>query len=167
MKNKQVGFLIIGIAVVFFFVVMSYNNALQTITEQTCMMGEACPMNITIKTQEVISYSLMAILVAVGILIAYFIKDEKIAEKREVKLSKDDLNKKIESLDEKGKALMHIVLREDGSVYQSDLIKETKLSKVKIIPVTKIEEVLEHALDWKGNEKTKDKIFNGNSKKKR
>ena len=56
MKNKQVGFLIIGIAVVFFFVVMSYNNALQTITEQTCMMGEACPMNITIKTQEVISY---------------------------------------------------------------------------------------------------------------
>ena len=136
MKNRQVGFIIIGIAVVFFFVVMSYNNALQTITEQTCTMGETCPMHITIKTQEAISYSLMGLLVAVGILIAYFIKDEKIIERKVLhkpeKLSSEELNGKIADLDEEEKQLIQIVMREEGSAYQSDLIKETKLSKVKV-----------------------------------
>ena len=66
MKNKHVGFIIIGIAVVFFFVVMSYNNALQTIIATTCTHGETCPMHVTVKTQEMISYSLMGLLVLVG-----------------------------------------------------------------------------------------------------
>ena len=137
MKNKHVGFIIIGIAVVFFFVVMSYNNALQTIVDTTCTHGETCPMHITVKTQEVISYSLMGLLVSIGILIAYFVKDEKIVERKSieqsrVKLSKDELNEKIENLEDDEKNIMQIVLREDGSVYQSDLIKESKLSKVKM-----------------------------------
>jgi len=35
------------------------------------------------------------------------------------------------------------------------------LKKVKIIPVTKIEEVMEFSLDWNGNKKLKALIFNG------
>ena len=137
MKNKHVGFIIIGIAIVFFFVVMSYNNALQTIIETTCTHGDTCPMHITVKTQEMISYSLMGLLVAVGILIAFFVKDYKNIERKKLELphaeiSKEEFNKIIEDLDQESKKLMQIVLREEGSVYQSDLIKETKLSKVKV-----------------------------------
>ena len=42
---------------------------------------------------------------------------------------------------------------------QDIVIEKDKLAKVKIIPVDKIEEVLEHALEWKGNKKLKDKIL--------
>ncbi len=49
---------------------------------------------------------------------------------------------------------------------QDIVIDKNKLSEVKIIPVTKIEEVLENALDWNGNKKIKNKIFNGKTEKK-
>ena len=49
---------------------------------------------------------------------------------------------------------------------QDIVIDKNKLNKVKIIPVTKIEEVLENALDWNGNKKIKNKIFNGKTEKK-
>ncbi len=47
---------------------------------------------------------------------------------------------------------------------QDIVIDKEKLSKVKIIPVTRIEEVLNHALDWNGKKKLKDKIVNGKAK---
>lgn len=49
---------------------------------------------------------------------------------------------------------------------QDIVLDEKKLSQVKIIPVISVEEVLEHALEWKGNEKLKDHIFNGKTKSK-
>ncbi|MBU0460353.1 MAG: MarR family transcriptional regulator [Nanoarchaeota archaeon] len=132
MKNKHVGFLIIGIALLFFFVVMSYNNAIKTIIDTTCTHGTSCPMQITLRTQEIISYSLMGLLVVVGLFISFLMKEDLRLHKKETKLSKEELNSKIENLDEEEKKIMQIVLREDGSIYQSDLIKETKLSKVKV-----------------------------------
>jgi len=47
---------------------------------------------------------------------------------------------------------------------QDIVIDEEKLQKVKIIPVETIEDVLEHALDWNGNKKLKETIFNGKKK---
>ncbi len=44
---------------------------------------------------------------------------------------------------------------------QDIVIDKEKLAKVKIIPVTKIEEVLEHALNWSGKKRIKEMIFNG------
>ena len=42
---------------------------------------------------------------------------------------------------------------------QDIVIEPEKLEKVKIIPVTRIEQVLKHALDWRGKKQLKDKIF--------
>ena len=47
---------------------------------------------------------------------------------------------------------------------QDIVIDKDKVNLVKIIPVTKIEEVLEHALDWNGKNKIKEMIFNGKNK---
>ncbi|MBI2112103.1 hypothetical protein HYT52_01030, partial [Candidatus Woesearchaeota archaeon] len=41
------------------------------------------------------------------------------------------------------------------------VIDAEKLKKVTIIPVESIEEVLEHALEWNGKSKLKERIFNG------
>ena len=47
---------------------------------------------------------------------------------------------------------------------QDIVIEKEKLEKVTIFPVTRIEEVLEHALDWNGKGKLKEQIFNGKKK---
>lgn len=47
---------------------------------------------------------------------------------------------------------------------QDIVVDEDKLKKVKIIPVTSVEEVLSHALDWTGNERLRDHIMNGKKK---
>ncbi|MBI2669372.1 ATP-dependent protease LonB [Candidatus Woesearchaeota archaeon] len=47
---------------------------------------------------------------------------------------------------------------------QDIVVDKDKIAKVRIIPVTTIEEVLEHALDWNGNKRIKEIIFNGRRK---
>ncbi len=49
---------------------------------------------------------------------------------------------------------------------QDIVVDKEKLSKVRIIPVTNIREVLEEALDWKGKGRIKELILNGRKKKK-
>ena len=135
MKNKHVGLLILGMAIVFLFIVMSFNSALETIVRTSCTHGISCPMEITLKTQKAVSYSLIGILIVVGGFIAFFMKSsEGVVHHHHHKkeMSKEDKSKRLENLDEAERTIMNIVLREDGSVYQSDLIKETKRSKVQV-----------------------------------
>ena len=74
MKNRQVGLLIVGIAVLLFFIVLSFNSALETIVNTTCDHGTSCPMQVTLKTQEKISYGLMGLLLLFGSFMAFFMK---------------------------------------------------------------------------------------------
>ncbi|MBI2112446.1 MarR family transcriptional regulator [Candidatus Woesearchaeota archaeon] len=150
MKNRHVGYLIIGVVILFLFVVMSFNQALQQIVDTTCTHGKMCPMHATLRTQKMISYSLMGILALVGVFMVFFMKDEeKIIQREIIKETHHHINQdaskvltpeekdeqvqqKIQNLDEEEKQVMSIILRDDGATYQSDLIKETKLTKVKI-----------------------------------
>ena len=125
MKNKHVGLMIIGIAILFFFIVMSFNNALETIVSNSCTHGVSCPMQVTLSTQEQISYGLIGLLVVVGGFVAFLMKDEKVIHHHttvEKTVSKEDMKKKLEQLDVPEKIIMEMVLREDGAVYQSDII---------------------------------------------
>lgn len=130
MKNKHVGLMIIGIAVLFFFIVMSFNNALETIVSVSCTHGVSCPMQITLDTQKTVSYGLISLLVLIGGLIAFLMKDEVVHH--HTKVEEKDVTKILENLDGPEKIIMNIVIRENGSVYQSDVIKETGQSKVKV-----------------------------------
>ena len=131
MKNKHVGILVVGISVLFFFIVMSFNKALNSIVELSCTHGEMCPMQATLQTQEIISYGLMGLLLLVGLFMIFFMKDEKVyIEKKHI--SDEEKKTKLENLDDEERSVMNIVLRKEGSVYQSDLIKELKVSKVKV-----------------------------------
>ncbi|KAF0138638.1 MAG: Lon-like ATP-dependent protease, partial [Stygiobacter sp.] len=47
---------------------------------------------------------------------------------------------------------------------QDIVVDEEKLSKVKIIPVTSIQEVLEHALEWNGQSRLKEMILKAEKK---
>tara|TARA_Y100000310_G_scaffold309809_1_gene354316 strand:- start:260 stop:718 length:459 start_codon:yes stop_codon:yes gene_type:complete len=125
MKNKHVGLLIIAIVILFFIIVMSFNNALETIVNTSCTHGASCPMQATLDTQKTISYTLMSLLLLIGIYIAFFMKNKK-------ELIKEPIEINLENLQEEEKNIVNILQRDKGSTYQSDLIKETNLTKVRI-----------------------------------
>ncbi|RME54845.1 MarR family transcriptional regulator [Candidatus Woesearchaeota archaeon] len=122
MKNKYVGMLVISIALVFLIIVISFNKALEKIVSTTCTHGPACPMYITLETQQIISYSLIGLLIVIGIIMMFFLKEKP---KEKVKVSNVALS------DEENN-IINILKKEHGSIYQSDIIKETGLSKVKV-----------------------------------
>ena len=135
MKNKHVGILIISIAVVFLFVVMSFNSALNTIARMSCTHGDSCPMEVTLQTQKGISYGLISLIIIGGGLLIFFMKDEENKQKIQSKKKEPVIEMNLKNLDPREKHIMQILHREDGSIYQSDIVKETKQSKVKITRV--------------------------------
>ena len=89
-------------------------------------------MHATTFTQEVLSYSLMALLILVSLFIIFFMKDETIVQEMKKDLSEEDKKKKLEHLDDEERKVMNVILNNDGSVFQSQIVNETKLSKVKV-----------------------------------
>ncbi|MBT3262263.1 MarR family transcriptional regulator [Candidatus Woesearchaeota archaeon] len=129
MKNRQVGLLIVGIAVLLFFIVLSFNSALETIVNTTCDHGTSCPMQVTLKTQEKISYGLMGLLLLFGSFMAFFMKEGDV---RNTRLSHVKKKKLISGLNEEEKKIVDLIQLKEGSIYQSDLIKESGMNKVKV-----------------------------------
>ncbi len=132
MENKHVGIMIIGVTIIFFFIVMSFNVALENIINETCTHGPTCPMYTTLKTQKIISYGLIGMLTLVGAFVAFFMHEKKLPPETKKTLSEEEKKRALENLDEEEKQVMNLVLREQGSIYQSDLIKDTRLTKVKV-----------------------------------
>lgn len=89
-------------------------------------------MYTTLTTQKIISYGLIGLLMIVGGAIAFFMKEKPLLSETKKNLSEEEKKKALEGLEEEEKRIMEIVLFNQGSVYQSDLLKETQLTKVKI-----------------------------------
>lgn len=132
MENKYVGLMVIGVALVFFLVVMSFNNALEEIVNTNCDHGLTCPMYTTLSTQKIISYSLIGLLVLIGLMVTFFIKEKKLPPDTKKVLTEEEKKHKLQHLDEEEKKVMELLINNQGSMYQSDVMKETQLSKVKI-----------------------------------
>ncbi|MBS3119044.1 MarR family transcriptional regulator [Candidatus Woesearchaeota archaeon] len=141
MENKHVGLLLVGITLIFFLIVLSFNQALESIVNTSCTHGITCPMQATLKTQKIISYSLIGILFLISSFLAFFLREKPSThtafhssppiEKKEV-LDEEQKKVLLESLDIEEKKVVELLLHGQGSAYQSDLIKETQLTKVKI-----------------------------------
>lgn len=133
MKNKNVGFLIIGIAIVIGIIVLIFNLGLKSIVGATCSHGSSCTMYDTIKSQTYLSLAIAGIILVIG-LFFIFTKEEKeliikkIKEKIEVKRKPIDYSK----LDREEKLLVKIIEENDGSIFQADLVDKSDYSKVKV-----------------------------------
>lgn len=132
MENKYVGIMVIGVALVFFFIVMSFNQALEDIVNESCTHGIECPMQTTLKTQKVISYSLIGLLVIVGLFVTFWSKDKVNRPVITPNLSLDEKKKMLKNLDDDEKKVVELIAKMEGSMYQSDVMKELDISKVKV-----------------------------------
>ncbi len=127
MENKKVGLLIIGIALVIGIIVWIFNSALSNIVGQTCSHGSSCTMYDTIKTQTLLSLSIIAVILIIGFFIMFSKPKERIVVKT-LKEKKKKLN--LEGLDNQEKKVIEILQEENGAIFQATLMEKMEIGKV-------------------------------------
>ena len=135
MKNKNVGFLIVGIAIVIAIIVAIFNFGMRSIVEQSCTHGSECSMYGTIAIQTWISLAIAGLVAVIGLFLI-FSKEEKEIVVKKVKIKEKVPEKKIKvnynNLDKDEKVIMKILEENEGTIFQSDLVEKTEFGKVKV-----------------------------------
>lgn len=137
MKNRNVGWLILGISAMVIVIIFLFNTALKEIAVSTCSMElELCPMNKTMSQQTYLSFTIAGILVIIGLFLIFSKEHEKIVLKKikervEVKRKPIDYSK----LDKEEKAIVSAIEKADGTMFQSDLVEKSGFDKVKVTRV--------------------------------
>ena len=127
MKNKDVGYLVCGIAVVIGFIIYIFNSALRNIVGDTCTHGVECNMYDTIAIQTWISVGIVALILVIGIFLIFSKPEEKVVVKKfKEKKKKFDT----EGLDSKEKEVIKILQNENGTIFQADLMEKLGAGKV-------------------------------------
>jgi len=133
MKNKYVGYLIVGISVLIAFIIYSFTHALKEIVNTACSHGSSCPMWGTINLQTNISLGMMAFVAFVGLYFVFFSKEEKTREHvKSKKISKEDYQDVMKELNDDEKLIFEKILEAQGTIFQSDLVDKSNLAKVKV-----------------------------------
>tara|TARA_Y100000310_G_C20456766_1_gene703427 strand:+ start:279 stop:755 length:477 start_codon:yes stop_codon:yes gene_type:complete len=131
MKNKNVGFLIVGISVFIGIIISLFNSALKKIVAETCTHGESCQMYDTLAMQTNLSLAIAGLVFFIGVFLIFSKESEKVIVKKvreSVKKKKIDLGK----LDSEELKVLKILKREGGNFFQKNLMEELKVGKVKM-----------------------------------
>lgn len=127
MKNKNVGFLIIGLAVIMAVIVFIFNTALTDIVGQTCTHGPTCSMYDTIKTQTWLSLGIVGVIFLIGLFFIFVKEPEKIIF-RKVKEPKKKID--LSKLDKNEKKVIEMLQSENGTMFQATLMEKMEIGKV-------------------------------------
>jgi len=128
MENKQVGLLIIGIAVLLIGIIFLFKGALVDITASSCSMEEEiCPMYKTIDQQTYLALSIVGVLIIIGLVLIFTKQKEKIIIKTKRK-KKINLDK----LDRTEKEAINLIQKENGAIFQKTLMEKMNIGKVGI-----------------------------------
>jgi uncharacterized membrane protein len=134
MKNKNVGYLIIGIAIVIGFIILIFNAGLKRIVGETCS-HQGCSMFDTIAVQTWLSTAIAGVILVIGLFLIYSKEETKIitkTKKVEVPIEKKSEPIDYSKLDKDEKIIIKSVEEANGTIFQSDLVEKTEFNKVKI-----------------------------------
>jgi len=135
MKNKNVGWLIVGISIFIFIIIFAFNIGLRDIVDQTCTHGSTCSMYSTISLQTWISVAIAFLVLVIGLFLVFSKENERIVVKKirpygKLEIKKFD-RKSLEKLDDEEKKIMNLILENRGSMFQSYIVEKTGFNKVK------------------------------------
>jgi len=127
MKNKNIGYLIIGISVIIGVIVLIFNLALKNIVSQTCTHGPSCSMYGTISTQTYISLAIAGLIFLIGLFLVFSKEQERIILKKiKEKKKKMDLS----GLDKTERKAIDLIQNENGTMFQATLMEKMEIGKV-------------------------------------
>ncbi len=143
MRNRIVGFMVVGIAVLIGLIILLFNRALTNIVNESCSHGTECPMWGTINFHTNVSIGIMVFVVLIGLYLVFFGQEERIVTK--IKKVKEQIKQKevsvenyktiIDNLSGDDKTVFQLIIQAKGSVFQSDIVTNTGLTKVKVTRV--------------------------------
>jgi uncharacterized membrane protein len=129
MKNKNVGFLIVGIAIVVCIIIIIFNLGMTSIVSSTCSHGPSCSMYGTIKTQTYLSLAIAGIIFSIGLFLIFAKETEKIVIKtKTIKEKRKPIS--LDGLDKKEQGVIKILQKGNGAVFQAELMEKTEMGKV-------------------------------------
>jgi|SRR3989344_5721247 len=142
MNHKRIGIVLLIITLILAAIFVVYKISVEqyiksqmtTGPQGECIhpTGTECPYE-TLNKLQPYNYVLIAvilILFIVGIYLVFLEPKKEVEEKEEVKLTK-----KPKDLSEEEKNIYDIIVESQGSVFQSDLVKKTQWSKVRVTRV--------------------------------
>lgn len=136
MKNKNVGWLVIGISVFVFAMIWIFNIGLRDVLSATCTMGPSCSMYKTLSLQTWVSFAIALVIFFIGLFLILSKEHEKIVIKKikpTLDISPKEFNKEsLKNLDKEELEVMNLILKNKGSIFQSEIVNQTTLGKVKI-----------------------------------
>jgi len=131
MKNRNVGVLIVGIAVMIGVIILLFNSGLKNIVDQTCEHGSSCTMYDTISVQTNLSLAVAGLVLLIGLFFVFSKESERIV----VKKVKERVRKKridLSGLDSDERKVVGILEREKGGEFQKSIMEELGVGKVKM-----------------------------------
>ena len=131
MKNRNVGFIITGFALILGFMAWLYNRALTQIVNENCSHGPTCPMWESVGFQTSINLAVIGAVVLVGVYFIFFVKDEENKPITPKKIEKRDYSKVLKELSDDERHVMTKLIDAQGSLFQSDLVSDVH-TKVKV-----------------------------------
>jgi len=134
MRNRNVGFLIMGIGVLIGIMVWIFNTGLRQNIELTCSHGPSCPMYTTLALQTWISLAIVALVFIIGLFLVFSKEQERIVLKKIQMPAKEAKRKPINYnvLDKEEKTIVKALEAAQGTLFQSDMVEQTKFDKVKV-----------------------------------
>jgi uncharacterized membrane protein len=134
MKNKNVGFLITGIAVVIGFIILIFNLGVRNILGGSCSM-QNCTMYDALTMQTYLSIAIAGVVLVIGLFLIFSKEHERIVIKKvKEKIRVEEKRKPVDysKLDKDEKIVMKGLEEANGTIFQSDLVEKSGFSKVKV-----------------------------------
>jgi uncharacterized membrane protein len=130
MRNKNVGFLVIGISIAMAIIVLIFNLSLKSIVGKSCTHGPSCVMYDTIAVQTGISLTITGLIAVIGLFLIFSKEYEKIIIKK-IKEKKKGKNIDLTGLERDEKEVINLLKQENGAVFQRTLMERLDMGKVK------------------------------------
>jgi uncharacterized membrane protein len=131
MNNRNVGFLIVGIALLIGLIVFFFNKGMTDIVNETCSHGPECSMYDTINFQTNLSLIIAGLVLLIGLFLIFSKENERVVIQK-VKEKAKKVKIDLKGLDETEKKVITILQREGGAVFQRSLMEELEIGKVKM-----------------------------------
>lgn len=136
MRNKNVGWLVIGISVFMAVIVWIFNVGLRDVLNATCTHGPTCSMYQTLSLQTWISLAVVLVVFFIGLFLVFSKEHEKIVVKKikpTANITPKEFDKKnLKNLDKEELKVMNLILSKNGSMFQSEIVDQTALGKVRV-----------------------------------
>ncbi len=134
MENKFVGYLLLGISILFIIIILMFNSTLKEIISSSCGAEHSivCPMNQTVNQQTYLALSIVGLLLIVGTVLIFSKPQKEIIFKTKT-IEKKAQKKKIDTSELKSeeKSVFELI-QNNKAVFQADLIEKTGFGKAKM-----------------------------------